>query len=475
MLGALALLSVLALPQGERWEVAELSLAIDFSGVEDFEGSRDRAGQSWGRGSGSISGTPVSFDLTVLDRKVFDEFSGPGDVAEVYSFNAGNRARREGRAGGFQFEVSRALPGTFGEVPFGWFSVEDRVNGAPGEEARVVGHEVIVSGLTPDFGYMLEIVSETAIEQEGVEAIARWAQGAVAYDGPVLDPRWTDEEAEARFWEDAPKAIADRLRRRNERPTIARTEHYIVFTDLGRKTLEGFEKVLEENYDHIRSVFPFDELEGERLMPVFYFKRSEHYRDWWVETLEGGDERARASARRSAGVAAGDVYATYHQSTTDPVHIHEQTHQIFRNRLRLTGGGSWFQEGVAEYMSSKPGDLGAIKRLSRREGGLVPMADLMVVPSLLMSPAGSRRDGRRKAALAYTHAASIVEFCKHSTFGKERFLDWVHAIGRVGPGDLPAIEAAIARIYGVSLDEFEAAFRAYWHQRGAVKDWHAPG
>ena len=29
------------------------------------------------------------------------------------------------------------------------------------------------------------------------------------------------------------------------------------------------------------------------------------------------------------------------------------THQVFGNRLRLDGGGSWFQEGVAEYICTR--------------------------------------------------------------------------------------------------------------------------
>ena len=68
----------------------------------------------------------------------------------------------------------------------------------------------------------------------------------------------------------------------------------------------------------------------------------------------------------------------------------------------------------------------------------------------------------------------MIEFAKHSKFGRERFLEWVHAVGRVGRGDLPAIARATARVYGVGLEGFEAEFRAYWAKRRAVKDWHAP-
>lgn len=470
MLPVLATLLVApALQQELTFE--SLSVTVDVSAFEDFGGEVFDRGHWRGQWSGSLDGHQLEVNVTALDRKNFRGLLDAADVANVYSFNAGNAARREGRSAGFRFDVTRPIPGPLSELPFGWFAAAGRYEGT-----KQVGTDAVVCGLTPDFGYMLEIVSAEPLDDAGLAAIETWAAKSVEFTGPKRDPRWTDEEAEERFWRDAPKAITEKLKKRKKKPTIARTEHYIIFTDIGKGTLKGFSKALEENYDQIQSVFPFIEVEGERLMPVFYFVNREHYIDWWVETLANGDESRRASAERSGGVASGDVYSTYHQAPKATVHIHEQTHQIFRNRLRLGGGGSWFQEGVAEYMSSKPAELGAIKRLSQKEGELVPFEEFMVVPSLLMSSKkGARKDGTSNSGLAYTYAASIIEFTKHSKFGEERFLEWVHAIGKVGRGDLPAIKAATSRVYGVGLPEFEEEFRKYWGKRRSVKGWHSPG
>ena len=156
------------------------------------------------------------------------------------------------------------------------------------------------------------------------------------------------------------------------------------------------------------------------------------------------------------------------------MHIHEQTHQIFGNRLHLGGGGSWFQEGVAEYIAAKPAELNEVKQRAK-DGKTQPLGELFTVPSLLQSAGGaSRKEGGSVAGGAYTQAASVVEFAKHSKFGRDRFLDWVHAMGGVGRGDLPAIKRGITAVYGVSLEEFETEYIAYWSKRKKVKDWHAP-
>ncbi len=81
---------------------------------------------------------------------------------------------------------------------------------------------------------------------------------------------------------------------------------------------------------------------------------------------------------------------------------------------------------------------------------------------------GQRRRG------AYTQAAAVIEFAKHSKFGAEKFLEWVHAMGKVGRGDLPAIKRGISDVYGVSFEDFEAEFIDYWKTRRKVKGWQSP-
>lgn len=462
---ALALLSLALLaPVPQTVTFPKLHLEVDLSAFEGMSGEAVDQGHWLGSWQGTFDGAPLTLGVTAYDRTRFKSLRAPADVARVVLYNGSNRAREKDEF--FEFTRSEPIVGPLGELPFGWFAVRERMEGT-----RVAQHQLFICGLTESWGYELEFESAEPLEASAIEAVKAWAAENVRYTGPLLDPNWTDEEADARFASDAPDAVLERMAKKRRSPLIHRTEHYIVFTDIGRGTLKGFAKALEENYDEVRSVFPFEEVPGERLMPVFYFTNSDDYHAWYVKNLGGKLE----SAKRSAGVASGDVYSTYHQAPKAPVHIHEQTHQLFRNRLHLGGGGSWFQEGVAEYMSARPGDLAEIKRLARKDDGLVPLEEFVMVPSLLMSSKkGSRIDGGSNASVAYDQAAAIVEFAKHSDFGREHFLDWVHAIGQVGRGDLPAIREATARVYGVGLAEFEAQFLEYWKNRRGVKDWHAP-
>ena len=443
-------------PEGPEFEYEKLELVLDLGGLDELEGGPTQRGWVRGLWDAEFDGVELEIVFGVLERAKF-EFDGPYDVVDTVAFNRGNRAREKG--GSYSFDDSKALIGEFGYVPYGWFASHDRYEGT-----LVAGHDLVIAGMTKTQGYVLEITATPALSDEQMAAFEKWAATCVRYSGETWDPRWTEEERKKRWADDAPDAVAD------DKHLIIPTKYYVVFTDIGKGTAKAFGKKLDENYEKIRSVLPFEDVPGERLLPIFYFTNREHYLDWWVKNLGG----SRESAERSGGVASGDVYSTYHQSVNAPVHIHEQTHQIFRNRLRLSGGGSWFQEGVAEYMSSKPGELGEIKRLAQK-GRLTPMKEFFVVPSLLMSSSTEeRKEGGSQSGLAYTYSAAICEFAKHSEFGREKFLAWVHAMGKVARNALPAIEREMARVYGVTVDEFEEEFTKYWSKRKKVRNWHEP-
>lgn len=464
MIAPLLLASAAALG-GDVLKFPGLQLTVDVSAFEGLKGEHADTDHWLGGWSGRLAGHALSFDVIVYDRSRFRSIAEPGDVAGVILFNLNDRSRDKNAY--YDFDSSRALEGSFGELGYGWIAEGERTEGT-----RVTGSDLYVCGVVPGYGYALAIQSEEPLDEKARGAVAKWAQESVRYGGPVLDPRWTDEEAQARFEAMAPGSLVEKMERKKAKLLIKRTEHYIVFTDLGPGTLKSFLKALEANHDKVREVFPFDVMPGERLLPVFYFREPGHYHEWYAKNLNSSLE----DARRSAGVAYKDVYATYHQATKAPVHIHEQTHQLFGNRLRLGGGGSWFQEGVAEYMCSAPGDLAEIKRLAKKKSdGLMPLHQFMTMPSLLMSSAtGTRKDGGSFADIAYLQAAAVIEFVKHGDLAPDRFLDWVHAIGQVDRSDIAAIERATEAILGVDLDEFEARFREYWRKRRSVRDWHAP-
>ena len=306
---------------------------------------------------------------------------------------------------------------------------------------------------------------EPALLKEQREEFRELLAGAVTYTGESLDPDWSEEEAWTR-WE---KVAPDKLLEDPGDLLVLRTDHYIIFTNQGKGTTRSFGKVMEECYEKIRTVFPFEDIKGQRLMPLFLFRTDEQY----VQFLVKAAGMTEANARRTAGVAFGDCYATSFASKTDPVHIHEATHQIFRNRLFLGGGGSWYQEGAAEYIENEPNVTTVVRNLVGKGRGL-DLREMMQMRSLLFSSSTDRVDGSSAAGEAYKQAGLLMEYIRQSDDHKENFLDYIHAVGRVGRNDMPAIERAIQQTLGVSVEELNEGLIEYCKGRQRKIDRFKP-
>ncbi|MDF1839531.1 MAG: hypothetical protein P1V35_16805, partial [Planctomycetota bacterium] len=328
----------------------EQHLEIDLGGLQDFETLQDEVmGQLQGRWSGKIGDTKLTVNLFFLSSKRF-RFQEPRDVLDIMELNLDPPKGSKDEDARMSFLETEVFEGAYGYVPVGWLGIHGIQRGT-----RITKHEIHMCGLTPKAGYSVEVTTSKALNPVDRPAILEWIKSCVKYDGPTRDANWTDEEVEKRWERDAPEKVKEK-----SKLTVLRTKYYLIMTNVGKGTTMKFGAKLDENYEIIRGVYPFDDVPAQRLLPIFYFITPDQYHDWCMVTLK----RPMSS---SAGVAFGDVYATYHQSTNAPVHIHEATHQIFKNRLFLGGGGSWFQEGVAEYMSEKPGDLSSIKGLVKRD------------------------------------------------------------------------------------------------------------
>jgi hypothetical protein len=217
---------------------------------------------------------------------------------------------------------------------------------------------------------------------------------------------------------------------------------------------------MEKNYEKIKKVFPFEDSAGRRLMPIFLFTNSDDYYEFFAKQFKTDVEEARMSK----GVAYEDWYATYFEAKNDPVHIHEGTHQLFRNRLRLDGGGSWFQEGVAEFMSTKPNDrnvtAGAVKK-----GKHMPLAEFVKVRSLLYSSKKDDVKGGDQAGDQYSQAAFFIEFLHESKWSKDKFQNAIHAIGDSAPNNAQAIDRAFRAALGTDIAGVEAKWIEYAKSR----------
>ncbi len=283
------------------------------------------------------------------------------------------------------------------------------------------------------------------------KVIQQFLEEGLRYDGPADDPNWTEEEAVGRWEEHAPESASGK-----EFKKPIRTKHYIILTNSSGGT--SFAKKMEENYKKIQKIYPFLETSKRKLMPVFLFRTADEYYDFSVSvagwTLE--------AARRTKGHAWRDYYATYYESPNDPVHIHEATHQIFANRLHLNGGGSWYQEGVAEYIETSKNDRNEISGMVER-GQATPLPELLRMPGLI-----AKGDNQRLGDMArynYKLAALFIEFLRESRFGKRKFPQFLKTLGSVPRSNLNAIDRGFLDVYGVGIDGVEEEFLKYCEKR----------
>ena len=236
---------------------------------------------------------------------------------------------------------------------------------------------------------------------------------------------------------------------------IKRTKHYVIMFVSGGG---AFARKMEDSNKRIKAAFQFEEIPGRRRMPVFVFKTPKQYYSFYCK-IAGVTMR---EAMDSKGHAWRDYYATYFESSRDPVHLHEATHQIFKNRLFLDGGGSWFQEGVADFMSEKHGRLKSAARMMIKKGDYRPFKQFMLVPRLITSRRGGNVRGEDWSNFAYTQAATMILFLNKSKFGRGRFQAFVHAMGRVVRRDLKGMERVFQEIYGIDIAGFEKRWKAWY-------------
>lgn len=373
-----------------------------------------------------------------------DEFGyeEPEDVSDLILENFRDRTDKT-----FSYTNNELLDGPFGWAAYGalgWGPIHDKA----GAE---VGTYYVLGGLLEKEGYALEVVAEPKLDAASEASVLEMLRKGVVWSGKQRNTQWTDAEAKARWLEVAPESIAKKF----DKPL--RTKHYIVLTN--HNGPGNFLKKLEENYETIRKIYPFPEAQGRRLMPIYLFLTADQYWEFFAKHFKTTVEEAK----KSAGVASSDFYATYYNDPGDPTHIHECTHQIFRNRLRLPGGGSWFQEGVAEYMSTKPNDRADAAR-SVKKGEHIAIVEFMKIQSLLFSPKKETK-GENEASSHYELASLLIEFARESKQHKDKFLDWVHAVGNCPRNNVEAIERATKATLGIDVATFNTQWVEYCKKR----------
>jgi hypothetical protein len=335
------------------------------------------------------------------------------------------------------FSEREELSGSYGALTYADYALGEISRGGAAKSTFAT-----LAYMTDKAACSIEITVEPPASQDDVAALRKSLKQGVLVAGKPRDPRWSDAEVNARWERDVPpKARKDPLKPPD------RTAHYLIMTNSAGGAL--FAKKMEENYEKIRAVFPFPERKGRRLMPVFLFRSKEDYLAFCEQMHAGGPG--------SKGHAYKDYYATWYESPNDPVHIHEATHQIFRNRLGLSGGGSWFQEGLAEYMCTKKDERNVLAQ-NVAKGKAKHLQEFVKIPRLLTGDQTEAHDN-------YLEAALLIEFLRESKETKAKFGDFVQKVGAAPRNSPSELDKALHDALGMSVDELDKAFTTYCIKR----------
>lgn len=324
------------------------------------------------------------------------------------------------------------------------------VNEAPADVLYLRDGKVVPGELIKDGTTKLSFKSLSGkTKRYDKSKIARLELTWMVPDLARTDPQWSGVMVQDRIKRDLAH-VADKV-------DVLRTKHYIIFTNspAGKKYLETMEDV----HKQFKKEFPFVENEADLLMPVFLFLTNSQYYEFCQKSLRMSLEQAQATA----GVASRDFYACYYSSPKDSIHYHEGAHQLVESRLRIPGGGSWFQEGLAVYfeMAVFPQQRQLeIVRSMVKSNRHTPLRELMELRSLIFSSDHSRSSsvgGER-----YDQSGSVIHFMKLGP-RKDKFdllLDTVRPLG-FRRGNWSQI---IQQVYGISIEEFEKEWIQYMTQ-----------
>lgn len=386
----------------------------------------------WGE---RVGGTIDDGDAGITTAILAERYTDAPVVGDAWQVEAERSGQHCFDAWGFGLDVYLVLRDTRGEV------VAEDDDGLGGTDAR------LVVDLDAQASYLLEV---------GALHGDRGGYELEAYRGePDREHalEWPDEAVEARIRAAFVEEVWDKVE-------VVESEHYIVLTD--GSAGESFGEILDEDvYEGFFEFYDLDAPRRHRPLFVYLFNTREAYLGFLVRVLGMSPHQAASTG----GIAYRDYYATSYTSPRAPVHFHECAHQIMHNLLGLSGGGSWFQEGIAESYEDE------VRHFNREaETNMlittkqdVPLRELLGAESMLFS-AGADLKGGGGARGMYGQAASVIQLLREERPFARRFHEFLFAMGEVPRGDLEAIERVLQEVYDVSVEELEAAWREHYEK-----------
>ena len=316
------------------------------------------------------------------------------------------------------------------------------VTGPPGGATPAARERFVRGGVLAEHTYAVAVLVEGRAPPLVREALLDFLREGVRARARSRDPAWSPKEVRDRLEQDLPPDVVARMK-----PPV-RTRHFILFTDTDAGV--AFGRRLEAIHDAVRKTWALPDGNDGRLLPYYLFANAGDFRAFAARACPFAE-----NVHLARGYAVGDWAATYLTTMADPVYLHEAAHQLFGARRRLWGGGSWFVEGVAQYAAMSAADREAFGREVAKGKPLVPLRELVSIRELI---AGSDRISGRDA---YRAAGSLMGFLKDGKWKHEAFPKFLEAMGRrPGEKDLAGTEGVFREVYGATIEEVEAAWRA---------------
>ncbi|MFT5287057.1 MAG: hypothetical protein ACI8TQ_003233 [Planctomycetota bacterium] len=422
-------------------EFPEHKLKIELPELESFESEGAISDELVGVWTGGLGEHSLKIQL-FISKLGSRDFVEPEEALLYVEYNAEHEDGSQ-----FRFSETDLIEGEYGYVPY----VATGQGVIRSEEGEQIQSFFALTGCLETAVYSIEVTCTPVADKLVSKVMEQFFKKGVSSSGAAWDYEWTDEEAIARWERDAPEGVKAMKK-------IVRTDHYIFLSNASGG--QAYAKAMEKNYKAIRKLYPFPEVKERRLMPVFLFRTPDQYFEYTAKLFGGTIE----DAKRTGGHASGDYYATMYAAPGDDVHLHEQVHQIFKNRLYLNGGGSWFQEGVAKYAETGKKEMSGAARSVKKETHK-RLIDLVQMESLIFSTSGENVKGGSEAGDLYMQSALVIEFLRTSKFGKKGFAEFLIEVGRTERNDVDEINAALMRVYEVDLVELDKLFVDYCKKR----------
>lgn len=369
-------------------------------------------------------------------------FAEPEDVAESVRADQWKEFDKSPESGSqrLSFQPLEVVTGKFGSAPHGAIVCGERV---PAKGGAALGLVLIAAGLLERGGYAVVVVAEPVPDAEGRAKLEACLRTGLVSSATPRDPKWSDAEAEARWNGIAPPSSQMKLGK------LVRTAHFLVMSNASGADRYG--KTLEERYATLKKELGFAEVPTQRLLPVFYLRTGDEMRSVVLKNLGIADHDDSVDS-----FAEDDYLITSADSDDEMEETADLVDDLWRNRLRASGGGVWLRRGTMELLGY-PDSNRTITASQLKKRRFTPLSKLLD---------SATWGARSNTEMPYAEqCAFFVEYLRESKGTKDVYPALQRAIGALPPDDPAWTQDVLASFLKSDLPTIEKNWIDYCAKR----------